>query len=114
MSCRYAGVICRCRVVSPTVCPLLRSSLAMVVLRWFFIEVKLPQAMVVRERDHHALFFFLLHRRIRGFPCGKADERGLKLTLIKSPSGVGRTRHQPKSFYIADALGTDVVFCYIP
>jgi hypothetical protein len=39
-------------------------------------------------------------------------ERGLELSLIRFPSGVGRTRHQPKSFYIADALGTDVVFCY--
>src|SRR3989338_3779741 len=85
MSCRYAGVICRCRVVSPTVCPLLRSSLAMVVLRWFFIEVKLPQAMVVRERDHHALFFFLLHRRIRGFPGGKA--RLARVNLRNSSAG---------------------------
>ncbi|MBI2662691.1 hypothetical protein HYX11_04495 [Candidatus Woesearchaeota archaeon] len=41
-------------------------------------------------------------------------ERGLKLSLIKSPSGVGRTKNVvTKSFYIADALGTDVVFTFL-
>ena len=41
-------------------------------------------------------------------------ERGLKLSLIKSPSGVGRTRSETtKSFYIADALGTDAVFTFL-
>ena len=41
-------------------------------------------------------------------------ERGLELSLIKFPSGVGRTRNVvTKSFYIADALGTDVVFTFL-
>jgi len=41
-------------------------------------------------------------------------ERGLELSLIKSPSGVGRTRNVvTKSFYIADTLGTDVVFTFL-